>query len=34
MADFYTSKDDSITHSAIVHELLKKIVTELAVKRI
>jgi len=32
MADFYTSKDDSITHSAIVHELLKKIVTELAVK--
>ena len=32
MADFYTKQDDSITHSAIVHELLKKIVTELAVK--
>ena len=25
MAEFYTNKDDSITHSAIIHELLKKI---------
>ena len=32
MADFYTSKDDAITHSAIAHELLKKIVIELGTK--
>jgi len=32
MADFYTKQDDKITHGSIVHELLKKIVTELAVK--
>jgi len=32
MADFYTKQHDSITHPTIVHELLKKIVTELGVK--
>lgn len=29
--DFYRQQHDSITHSIIVHELLKKIVTELGV---
>lgn len=32
MVDFYNNKDESITHSSIVHELLKKIATELGVK--
>ena len=30
--DFYSQQNDSITHPSIVHELLKKIVTELGVR--
>jgi hypothetical protein len=32
MGDFYQQQNDSITHPSIVHELLKKIVTELGVR--
>lgn len=32
MGDFYSAQKDSITHSSIVHELLKKIVTELGTR--
>ncbi len=32
MADFITNKKESLTHSAIVHELLKKIVVDLGSK--
>jgi hypothetical protein len=32
MSEFYSQQNDSITHPSIVHELLKKIVTELGIK--
>ena len=32
MADFYTGQKDTLTHSAIVHDLLKKIVVELGTR--